>query len=450
MSQRPGPGPVLAALPDVLADCVGFYLDVHRSPELSGAEERTAGLFAGRLRAAGYRVTTGIGGHGVAGVLRNGPGPVVLLRAELDALPVREATGAAYASTVRAPQDAAADGSCGAAGGGVVPVSHACGHDMHLACLAGAAALLARGAAHWRGTAVVVGQPAEETLTGAEAMLRDGLYERLPAPSVVLAQHTAPLPAGMVAHGGGLMLSAGAMVTVTAHGTGGHAATAHLGVNPVEVAAAITLRARESVAAAFGAGDHVSVTVGALHAGTRGNVVPDRARLEIAVRAPDAARRDRAVEVLRGVCAREGAAYGCPRDPQVEVRALSPATVCDAPTLAALRTAHLAAFGAGRVAGWPPSSATEDFALFGSAGAWLHGVPGIRTGYWMLGSVGPLPWRTAPGGTAAEKLAALPGNHSPAFLPDPRLTTPAGITAMTTGALAMLGTARGEGASAGG
>lgn len=427
MSQPPAPGPVLAGLPGVLPGALELYLDVHRSPELSGAEERTAGLLAARLRAGGWTVTGGVGGHGVVGVLRNGAGPVVALRAELDALPVREDSGASYAS-----RETAWDA------GAPVPVAHACGHDMHLACLAGAAALLARGAASWSGTVVVIGQPAEETLTGARAMLADGLYERFPAPSAVLAQHTAPLPAGMVAHGGGLMLSAGAMLAVTVHGTGGHAATAHLAANPVEAAAAITLRAREAVAGAFGADDHVTVTVGALHAGTRGNVVPERARMEIAVRAPDRARCDRAVELLRGVCAEAGTAYGCPRTPEVEVSAVSPPTVCDADLLATLRAAHTAAFGAGRVTGWPPSSATEDVGLLGAAGEPLHGVPGIRTGYWMLGSAGPRAWQAAPGSSAAAKLAALPGNHSPAFLPDPRLTTPAGITAMTSAALAVL------------
>lgn len=167
---------------DPLTRAAEFYLDLHRHPELSGAEQRTAAAFADRLTEAGYQVTTGIGGHGVAGVLRNGPGPVVMLRAELDALPVREQTGLPYASTVTAT----------AADGRTVPVMHACGHDMHLACAAGAAAELATDLERWRGTLLVVGQPAEETLQGARAMLADGLYQRFEPPSVVLAQHTAP------------------------------------------------------------------------------------------------------------------------------------------------------------------------------------------------------------------------------------------------------------------
>ena len=401
---------------------------MHRYPELSGAEERTAALFAGRLASYGYRVATGVGGHGVVGMLRNGPGPVVLLRAELDALPVLEETGLPYACTVTAP-----DG-----GGAPVPVMHACGHDMHLACLAGAAELLARAAGAWQGTVMVVGQPAEETLSGAAAMLRDGLYERFAAPDVVLAQHTAPLPAGMVAHGGGLMLSASVVLGVTVHGRGGHAATAHLTVNPVVAAAAAVLRIEEAVAAAFAPDEHVVVTVGSLHAGTRGNVVPERAELEVSVRAPDERAVERAVRVVREAAEEAAAARGCPRGPAVETLSSSPATVCDPGVLTAVRAAHTAVLGAARVTGWPPSSATEDFPLFGPAGTALHGVQGIRAGYWMLGSVGPRQWAQAPGDTPAAKLAALPANHSPGFHPDPRLTTPTGITALTVAALTAL------------
>ena len=429
MSDPDPTGAVLAPLRELLPSCVGFYLDLHGHPELSGAEERTAGLFAARLASYGYAVTAGVGGHGVVGVLRNGPGPVVLLRAELDALPVPERTGARYASHVRA-----VDGEDGP----TVPVAHACGHDMHLACLDGAAALLARGTRHWHGTVLVVGQPAEETLRGARAMLADGLYERFPVPDVALAQHTAPLPAGTVAHGGGLMLSAGALLGAAVHGRGGHPATAHLAVNPVVVAAAAVLDLERAVAEAFGPDDHVVVTTGALHAGSRGNIVPRQAAVELSVRAPDRAGVDRAVRVVRDALRATAAAHGCPDLPEVTVRSVAPPTVCDPVTLRRARGAHTAALGTERVLGWPPSSATDDFALFGAAGSELHGVGGVRTGYWMLGSVGPRQWAAAPGSGAA-KLAALPANHAPEFLPDPRLTTPAGVTALVAAALGELG-----------
>jgi amidohydrolase len=424
---------VLTTLPDVLPGAVGFYLGVHRAPELSGAEEHTAAALAARLAGYGYEVTTGVGGHGVVGLLRSGPGPVVMLRAELDALPVLERTGLPYASTVTAP-----DG----AGAVPVPVMHACGHDMHLACLAGAADVLARSAQQWRGTVMVVGQPAEETLSGAEAMLRDGLYQRFAVPDVVLAQHTVPLPAGMVAHGEGLMLSAGALLEVVLHGRGGHAAAAHLAVNPVVAAAATVLRIQEAVATGFAPDDHLMVTTGVLHAGTRGNIVPEQARLEVSVRAPRRETVDRAVQAVRRAACSQGTAHGCPGPPDVRVLSASPATVCDPGTVAVVRQAHVAAFGPQRVAAWPPSSATEDFPLFGDAGQALHGVRGVRTGYWMLGAVGPGQWAQAPGETAAGKLAALPGNHSPYFRPDARLTTPAGITALVTAALTQLAPGR--------
>ena len=421
---------VLRALPRLLPGAVEFYLDVHRTPELSGAEERTAGLLAARLTAAGYEVTTGVGGHGVVGLLRNGPGPVVLLRAELDALPVLERTGLPYASTVTAA-DPGGDGA-------LVPVMHACGHDMHLACLSGASALLALAADRWRGTVMVVGQPAEETLSGAEAMLRDGLYQRFAAPDSVLAQHTAPLPAGLVAHSEGPLLAAGALLGIVVHGRGGHAGAPHLAVNPVEAAAAIVLRIREAVAGRFGPDDHVVVTVGSLHGGTRGTVIPEQASLEVSVRAPGQDLLDRATGLVREVASAVSTAHGCPHAPRIDTLSASPATVGDPRVVAGVRRAHAAALGPERVTGWPPSSATEDFPLFGDAGAGLHGVTGISGCYWMLGSVGPRQWSGAPGRSAAEKLASLPANHSPYSRPDPRLTTPTGIIALTTAALSRL------------
>ncbi|WP_069467686.1 amidohydrolase, partial [Actinacidiphila rubida] len=275
----------LPGLADVLGPAAELYLDVHRHPELSGVEARTAGRFAERLASDGYEVTRGVGGHGVVGVLRNGPGPVVLLRAELDALPVREDTGLPYASAVTAPR----------------PVMHACGHDMHLACLSGAAALLSRTASGWSGTLVVVGQPAEETLTGAAAMLADGLYRRFPAPGVVLAQHTVPLPAGMVAHGDGPVLAAGATVEVVLHGRGGHAGAPQLAVDPVVAAAALVLRLQTVVSRETGPGEPLVLTVGRLHAGGAGNVIPDRAELEVTLRAFAPETLDRALAAVHRI-----------------------------------------------------------------------------------------------------------------------------------------------------
>ena len=419
MTASPGTPPP-AELPgpaDVLGPAAEFYLDVHRHPELSGAEERTADRFARRLSAAGYEVTTGVGGHGVVGVLSRGPGPVVLLRAELDALPVREETGLPYASAVTEP----------------VPVMHACGHDMHLACLAGAASLLAGSAGEWRGTLVVVGQPAEETLTGAAAMLADGLYRRFPAPDVVLAQHTVPLPAGMVAHADGPVLAAGATVEVVLHGRGGHAGTPQLAVDPVVAAAALVLRLQTVVSRETAPGEPLVLTVGSLHAGGAGNVIPDRAVMEVTLRAFATSTLDRALAAVHRIVRAEAAAAGDGPEPGFRVLSRSGTTVNDPGAAEAVRRAHRESLGADRVAAWQPSTATEDFPLLGPAGQELHGVPGIRTCYWMLGSVGPEQWAAA-GANAAERLAAVPANHSPRFQPHVRLTLRTGIRALVLAA----------------
>lgn len=414
-----------SAAESVLAEAAALYLDLHRDPELSGAEERTAARFAAALAAAGCEVTRGIGGHGVVGVLRNGPGPVVMLRAELDALPVREDTGLPYAST------ATATGPDGAQ----VPVMHACGHDVHMACVAGAAALLAGTADRWRGTLVVVGQPAEETLSGAAAMLADGLYRRFPVPSAVLAQHAVPLPAGMVAHAQGPLLAGSVTLEVVLHGRGGHASAPQLAADPVITAAAVVLRLQTIVSRETSPAEPLVVTVGSVRAGGSGagNVIAESATLQVTVRAFTEAALERAVAAVRRIAAAESAASPEPepRAPDIRVLSRSGVTTPDPELTQRLRQAHLAAFGPHRVTRWQPSMATEDFALYGDAGFALHGVRGIRTGYWMLGAVGPRQWAEAAAGGAAERLTALPPNHSPRFRPHPRLTLEAGVTAMT-------------------
>ncbi|WP_328470895.1 amidohydrolase [Streptomyces sp. NBC_00448] len=409
------------ATANVLGSAAEFYADVHRHPELSGAERRTAGRFARWLSGAGYDVTPGVGGHGVVGVLRNGPGPVVLVRAELDALPLREETGLPYASTVGDP----------------APAMHACGHDAHLACAAGAATVLAGAADRWRGTLVVVGQPAEETLTGAAAMLADGLYERFPAPGVVLAQHTVPLPAGMVAHGDGPLLAASRTVEIVVHGRGGHAGAPQLAVDPVVAAAALVGRLQTVVSRETGPGEPLVLTVGALHAGGAGNVIPDRATMEVTLRAFAPATLDRALAAVTRMAHAEAAAAGAERPPELRELSGSAVTASDPGVAARLRQAHEAAFGAGRVTRWQPSTATEDFPLLGAAGVDLHGMAGVATGYWMLGSVGPGQWAAA-GDSAERRLAEVPGNHSARFRPHVRLTLTTGIRAMAVAAAAHL------------
>ncbi|MFF3751575.1 amidohydrolase [Streptomyces sp. NPDC002018] len=419
--------PVLAGLNEVLRPAVALYLDLHRHPELSGEERRTAAALGEWLRAAGYAVTEGVGGHGVVGVLRNGEGPRVLIRAELDALPLAERTGLPYAS----------EG----------PVMHACGHDLHLAAVAGAASLLARSRGAWRGTVVVVGQPSEETLTGARALLEDGLYERFGRPDAVLAQHTAPLLGGMVAHGYGPMLAGSVGFEAVIHGRAGHAGTPQLAVDPVLTGAAAVLRLQGAVSRESAPTEQVALNVGSFHSGTGSNLVPALATLGITVRALSERALDRLAGSVERIVRAECAASGCPRDPEITVVSRSPVTHPDPAATAAVRRAHVELYGPERVAVWPPAMATEDFPFYGDAGASVHGMTGIALSYWMLGVVGPKTWAGTPG-PAEEKLAALPPNHSPEFAPDVRTALPTGITAMTSAALTWL-TADGGRADAG-
>lgn len=411
---------ILAALPGLLPDLVAYYLDLHAHPELSGAEQRTAAELSVRLAGAGFAVTEGVGGHGVVGVLSNGDGPTVMLRAELDALPVREQTGLRYASAARGVD----------ADGRPVPVMHACGHDLHLAAVVGAARLLAAGAARWRGTLVVIGQPAEETLTGARAMLDDGLLDRFGRPDVLLAQHSAPLPAGMVAHGEGPLLAGSVSLEIVVPGRGGHAGSPHLAIDPIVTAAAIVLRLHAIVSREVGAAEQVVLTVGSIHAGGASNVVPDRATLGVTVRAHSPQLLVRVTAAIARIVTAECAASGCPAPPEIREVSRSPVTVADRAVVAAVRAGHEELLGAQRIAYWPPSMATEDVAHFAAAG--------VPCAYWMFGVVGATRWAEAPGATAAEKLAALPANHSPRFAPDVATALPAGVRAMVAAALTQL------------
>ncbi|WP_327233319.1 amidohydrolase [Streptomyces sp. NBC_01317] len=423
MSRVAYPGenvPVLNGLAELVRPALALYLDLHRHPELSGEERRTAAALAHWLRDAGYEVTEGVGGHGVVGVLRNGEGPRVLIRAELDALPVEERTGLPYTSQG--------------------PVMHACGHDLHIAAAAGAASLLARARESWRGTVVVVGQPAEETLAGARAVLRDGLYERFGRPDAVLAQHTAPLLGGMVAHGYGPMLAGSVTFEAVVHGRGGHAGTPHLAVDPLLTAAAAVLRLQGTVSRESAPTEQVTLNVGSFHSGTGSNLVPDRATLGITVRALSERALDRMTAAVERVVRAECAASGCPRDPEITVVSRSPVTHPDPAATGAVRRAHEELYGPRRVGLWPPAMATEDFPLYGDAGLPLHGMAGIPLSYWMLGVVGPKTWAGTPG-SPEERLAAQPPNHSPEFAPDARTALPTGITAMASAALNWLGTA---------
>src|SRR3989440_7788300 len=258
--------PVLANLASLLPTLKETYTDIHRHPELSMQETRTAGLAAERLRATGYEVTSRVGNSGVVGVLRNGEGPTVMMRADMDALPVKEATGLPYASAATATDR---DGHS-------VPVMHACGHDMHVTWLLGATALLAKARETWRGTLMAVFQPAEETGAGAQAMIDDGLFQRFPKPDVVLGQHVMVGPAGAIGGRAGVITSAGDSLPIKPFWLGAHGSMPQASIDPVVMAAAAVMRLQGIVSRELAAAETAVVTFGSLQAGTKEDVIPTR------------------------------------------------------------------------------------------------------------------------------------------------------------------------------
>lgn len=273
---------VPAAVRVLLPDLESVYKDIHSHPELSMEENRTAGIAADRLRAAGYEVTTSIGKTGVVGILRNGDGPVVMLRADMDALPIQEATGLPYASKVTADQH-----------GKSVPVMHACGHDMHVTWLMGAARLLAQNRNAWRGSVMPVFQPAEETGTGAQAMIDDGLFKRFPKPTVILGQHVMVGSAGDIGTRSGAITSAGDSFEIRMFGRGAHGSMPQASIDPVVMAASTVLRFQTIVSRELAPTEAAVVTVGSLQAGTKENVIPDEALIKLNVRTFDEGVRKR-------------------------------------------------------------------------------------------------------------------------------------------------------------
>ncbi|MEU7445045.1 MULTISPECIES: amidohydrolase [Streptomyces] len=391
-----------------LKAAVELYLALHRAPELSGAEHSTAALLTDRLTALGLTVHPGLAGTpSFLAELRNGPGPTVLLRTELDALPVTEATGLPYASAVPG-------------------VMHACGHDLHAAAATGAAARLAATRADWQGRLLLLGQSAEETLTGARALADDGLYERFGRPDAVLAQHAAPLPAGTLAHAtGGPLMAGSRTLEAVLHGRGGHAATPHLAADPLLMAASAVVRLHTLTACETAPAEGAVLTVGTLHAGTRANVIPDRATLSLGLRAFTEAALDRLQEAVRRVLAAESEAAAAPGPPELTVTARSPVLTPDPDLTASLRAVHAEHLGAGRVLAAVPSPATEDLTHLTR----LADGTRIPLAYWMLGTTPAATWRAA---TAEGR--PVPANHASDFAPDLRQALPAGITALTAAA----------------
>ncbi len=396
-----------AGLPELADRLSEFYRDLHRHPELSLHEFRTADRLAEALRPLDFDVTTDVGGTGVVGVLRNGAGPVVMLRADIDALPVAEATGLPYASTVRTTDATGAD----------VPVAHACGHDMHATCLLGAATHLASTRDDWSGTIVAVFQPAEELAQGARSMVDDGLFERFPKPDIVLGQHVGPLPAGMVGHGSGPLMAAADALTVTLHGRGGHGSTPEGTVDPVLMAAHVVVRLQGIVAREVAASERAVVTVGRLHAGTKENIIPDTADLGITVRTLSDHTRDLVRAAIERIVRAEAAASGAPREPEFDWTSSAPLLVCDPDATARTVAALTELFGQERMVALPAINASEDVGVFGTAA-------GVPTVYWFFGGID----------FTERQFDHLPMNHSPEFAPDIEPTLTTGIQTLVTAA----------------
>jgi amidohydrolase len=395
-----------------------LYTDIHAHPELSMQETRTAGVAAERLRAAGYDVTTGVGKTGVVGLLRNGDGPTVMLRADMDALPVQEATGLPYASTVTT-----ADRE-----GTTVPVMHACGHDMHVTWLLGATTLLAQTRAEWRGTLMAVFQPAEETAEGARAMIDDGLFQRFPKPDVVLGQHVMTGPAGVLGSREGVVTSAGDSLQIRLFGRGAHGSMPQASVDPVVMAAATVMRLQTIVSREVAATDAVVITIGALQAGTKENVIPDEALLKLNVRTFDEEVRKRVLAAIERTVNAEAVASEATKPPEITTLDHYDLVKNDPEATKRVAEAFREYFPADGVVKAAPTTASEDF---GSFGAEWHS-PAV---FWFVGGTDPDLYAKA---KADGRLGELPTNHNPRFAPVIHPTLETGVEALVVAALAWL------------
>lgn len=395
-----------------------LYRDLHQHPELSHQEHRTAGIVAARLRGSGFSVYEGVGGTGVVGILRGGDGPAVLLRADMDALPIEEATGLPYTSTSRASD----------ADGDEVPVMHACGHDVHVACLLGAAQLLADGIEHWNGTVIALFQPAEEVGDGARAMVNDRLGELLPTVDVALAQHVLPAPAGVVGTRSGPVLSAADSMRIIVHGRGGHGSMPQAAVDPVVLAAMTVVRLQTVISRETVPGEPAVLTVGRIVAGSKSNVIADHAVLELNVRTYSESTRTAILEAIRRIVVAECQASRSPKDPEFELFDRFPLTDNDSDVTERVAVAFAAHFGERSVV-LPMQTASEDFSDIPAA----LGAPYT---YWGFGGTDPDVYRHAD--LAGRVSEDVPVNHSATFAPVIQPTLDTGTEALVVAALEWL------------
>ncbi|MGH7975630.1 MAG: M20 family metallopeptidase [Limisphaerales bacterium] len=403
---------------NLLPGLEALYKDIHAHPELSMEETRTAGLAAARLRKAGFKVTTGIGKTGVVGLLHNGEGPVVMLRADMDALPVKEVTGLPYASKLTATDDE----------GKTVPVMHACGHDMHVAWLVGAITVLAQTRDTWKGTLMAVFQPGEETAQGAQAMIDDGLFKRFPKPDVVLGQHVMKGPAGMLGGRTGVITSAADSLQIRMFGRGAHGSMPEASIDPVVMAASTVLRLQTIVSREIAPTESAVVTVGALQAGTKENVIPDDAIIKLNVRTFDEGVRKRVLAAIKRIVNAEAVAAGSPRLPEITPLDRYSLVTNDPAATNRVVEAFRKNFPAGQIQVTKPTMASEDFGCFGTE--W-H-VPSV---FWFIGGTDPVEFAKA---KKANRLGDIPTNHNPHFAPVIHPTLETGVETLVVAAKAWL------------
>jgi hippurate hydrolase len=409
---------ILGNLVPVLPELETVYKDIHSHPELSMQETRTAGIAAGHLKNAGFEVTTQVGKTGVVGILRNGDGPTVMLRADMDALPIKEATALPYASSVTGTDPS----------GKSVPVAHSCGHDMHVACLIGATTLLATSRDAWRGTLMAVFQPGEETAQGAKAMIDDGLLQRFPKPDVVLGQHVMSLPSGNIDWRAGIITSSADSFQIRMFGRGAHGSMPESSIDPVVMAASTVLRLQTIVSREVAPTDAAVVTIGSLQAGTKENVIPGEAVIKLNVRTFDEAVRKHVLAAITRIVNAEAAASGAPRQPEITPLDQYSLVKNDEEATKKVVDAFLRAFPAGAIEQTKPTMASEDFGCFGAGWA----VPAV---YWFFGGDDPAVYAKA---KKEGTLNSLPSNHNPGFAPVIHPTLETGVKALVVAAHAWL------------
>lgn len=398
-----------------------LYTHLHLNPEISLQEEKTAARIASELRAAGFDVTENVGGHGLVGVLKNGKGPTVMIRADMDGLPVKEQTGLPYASTATTVDDK----------GETVPVMHACGHDVHMTSFVGTARRLSAMKDEWRGTVVMIGQPAEERVLGAEAMIEEGLFKKFPKPDHNLALHvSATMKAGDVGMAKGYALANVDTVDVAIKGIGGHGAYPHTTKDPVVLASQIVVALQTLVSRETSPLDSAVVTVGSIHAGTKHNIISDGAHLQLTVRSYKADVRKRLLDGIKRISEAQAMSIGLPEDmwPVMTVSESTPATYNDPALTEKVFGTLEAKLGAGRVHVLSPVMGAEDFALYSRT---EEKIPSLI--FW-LGTVS-----AEDAAAAAKGEKKLPSLHSSSFAPVPEPTLKGGVEAMTTAALSLLG-----------